>query len=305
MKKLLLGTVALAALGAGVTANAAELAVRRPAVRVAAPVAYTNWTGCHLGGSVGNEWGRDRGYTTTGASTTISTVIVPDVPGGPTGTFLRAIPAEQEVAPGFDMNGFTGGFYGGCDYQFGAWVVGIEGDWSNVNKSGQTFDNFTFRTNAAGAQVEVSNPLNVTEAQERWYATLRGRLGYAVDKWLLYVTGGAAWARIDSSEWNILNPIPTALLQTDTRTGWTVGAGIEYAVGWGWSVRSEYLYIDIPSYTTFTGAGTLNGPFVINPVTHNFAGPPTNLSTRLNNNVWRFGLTYKFGNYAAAAAVTK
>jgi outer membrane immunogenic protein len=300
MKKLLLGAVALAALGAGVTANAAEIAVPRRAAYVA-PVAYTNWTGCHLGGSVGNEWGRNRGYTTTGASNHTGVEFTPDGEGG----FVAhpgspAVPAGQQVAPGFDMNGFTGGVYGGCDYQFGAWLVGIEADWSNVNKSGQTFDSFTFDVNGH----QASNPSNVTEAQERWYATLRGRLGYAIDKWLLYVTGGAAWVRIDSSEWRILNPIPTALLQTDTRTGWTVGVGIEYAVGWGWSARSEYLYIDIPSYTTFNGAGVLNGPFVINPVTGSFAGPPTNLSTRLTNNVWRFGLTYKFGNYATAA-VTK
>jgi outer membrane immunogenic protein len=300
MKKLLLGTVALAALGAGVNANAAEIAVPRRAAYVA-PVAYTNWTGCHLGGSVGNEWGHIRSYTTTGASTNIgSDTALEEF------NIVHAIPAGQEVAPGFDMNGFTGGVYGGCDYQFGTWLVGIEADWSNVNKSGQTFDNFTFRFTGTGAAREVSTPLNVTEAQERWYATLRGKLGYTLDKWLLYVTGGAAWVRIDSSEWNILNPIPTALLQTDTRTGWTVGVGMEYAVGWGWSARSEYLYIDIPSYTTFSGVGNLNGPFVVggSAFQPRFAGPPTNLSTRMNNNILRFGLTYKFGNYATAA-VTK
>jgi outer membrane immunogenic protein len=297
MKKLLLGTVALAALGAGVTANAAEIAVPRRAAYVA-PVAYTNWTGCHLGGSVGNVWGHNNGYTTTGASNHTGVAI--DGEGTPHAG-SPAVPAGQQVAPGFDMNGFTAGVYGGCDYQFGAWVVGIETDWSNVNKSGQTFDNFTFDVNGNVA----STPFNVTEAQERWYATLRGRLGYAVDKWLFYVTGGAAFVRIDSSEWKILNPIPTALLQTDTRTGWTIGVGTEYALGWGWSARSEYLYIDIPSYTTFTpGVGTLNGPFVSNAI-GSFAGGPTNLSTRMNNHVLRFGLTYKFGNYAYAAPVTK
>ena len=68
MKKLLLGTVALTALGAGVTANAADTAVPRRAAYVA-PVAYTNWTGCHLGGQVGPEWGRNNGFSTTAAST--------------------------------------------------------------------------------------------------------------------------------------------------------------------------------------------------------------------------------------------
>jgi outer membrane immunogenic protein len=268
MKKLLLGTVALAALGAGVTANAAELAVRRPAVRVAAPVAYTNWTGCHLGGQVGDEWGRNRGFTTTGATT--FGLGGAAVPGG-------GLP----VSNGYDLNGFIGGFYGGCDYQFGAWLIGIEADWSNLNKSGQAFHLGT---------PGLLNALWVNETQERWVATLRGRLGYAVDKWLLYVTGGVAWARIDSSEFLIINPIATGLLQTDTRTGWTVGAGIEYAVGWGWSARTQYLFVDIPSFTTFT-PGVGNGLTSVT-LTNLDNGP-------IYNHILTAGLTYKFGYYGA------
>jgi outer membrane immunogenic protein len=281
MKKLLLGSVALVALGVGAPAIAADMGVRPRAV---AYVAASNWTGCHVGGSVGNEWGRSSDYSTTGQSSHSVKVVVAPI----------AIPAGQQVAPGFDMNGFNGGFYAGCDYQAGAWVFGIEGDWSNVNKEGQAFDSFTF--DARG--LTVTSPLDVNSAQERWFATVRGRLGYAVDKWLFYVTGGVAWARITSAEWLITQPVQ-ADLQTDTRTGWTVGVGLEYALGWGWSVRSEYLYIDIPSYTTFTpgiGAGL---------ATNLNTSSPTFLSTKLNNNIWRFGLTYKFGNYAVAAAVTK
>jgi outer membrane immunogenic protein len=124
---------------------------------------------------------------------------------------------------------------------------------------------------------------------------LRGRLGYAVDKWLLYVTGGVAWARIDSSQFLLIGdggPVGTGLLQTDTRTGWTVGAGIEYAVGWGWSARTQYLFVDIPSYTTFT-PGVGNG---LNSVAL------TNLDNgTIYNHILTAGLTYKFGNYAYAA----
>jgi outer membrane immunogenic protein len=120
-------------------------------------------------------------------------------------------------------------------------------------------------------------------------ATARGRLGYAVDKWLFYVTGGAAWVKIDSAEWNITVPGPTANLQSDTRTGWTVGVGLDYALSYGWSLRSEYLYVQIPSYTTFTPGSQPNNP--------GFSFP-TNLSTgRLTNNIWRAGITYKIGYY--------
>ena len=65
MKKLLLGSVALVALGVGAPAIAADMAAR-PIVR---PVAYTNWTGCYVGGAVGNSWGHSSGYATTAATT--------------------------------------------------------------------------------------------------------------------------------------------------------------------------------------------------------------------------------------------
>ena len=281
MKKFLLGTVALAALGA--SANAADMRARP---YVAAVVPYTTWTGCHVGGSVGTEWGRNSGYNATGASRGATNI----------GVDLGAIPAGTPVVSGFSMDGFNGGFYAGCDYQVGAWVFGIEGDWLTVNKEGQAFFNPGVTT-TGGATFLTSN---IISAKERWFATARGRLGYSVDKWLFYVTGGAAWMKIDSeytasAAGGVLVP-NAAAFQSDRRTGWTVGAGLDYALSYGWSIRSEYLFIAIPSYTTFTNP-TLGGATAF--------GFPTNLETRLYNHVWRSGLTYKFGYDPVVAAVTK
>ena len=273
MKKLLLGTVALAALCAGVTANAADIAVPRRTAYVA-PVAYTNWTGCHLGGQVGYEWARNQGFGTTAASTA--------------GLGGNRAPITPALTPSFDMSGFLGGVYGGCDYQFGAWVIGIEADWANINNSGQAFD--------LGAAA-VGFPGGVTtfrQTNERWVSTLRGRLGWAVDKWLLYLTGGAAWVRIDSFTSNIEEPILLSFAQTDTRTGWTIGAGFEYAVASGWSARAQYLFVEIPSFTTFTPGV---GPGTLPPTT-----PWNNLNNGpIHNHLLEFGLTYKFGDFAYAA----
>jgi opacity protein-like surface antigen len=78
--------------------------------------------------------------------------------------------------------------------------------------------------------------------------------------------------------------------QSDRRTGWTVGVGTEYALSHGWSIRSEYLYISIPTYTTFT-----------TPTGVGLTSQVNNLSTKLYDYIWRAGLTYKFGSYSAQA----
>jgi outer membrane immunogenic protein len=276
MKKLLLGTVALAALA--VPALAADMGVvRRPVAYVAA----TNWTGCYAGGDVGTAWGHSDGFSTNGATTE------------GVGHAFAPFPPGVVLNNGFDMGSAAiGGFYGGCNYQFGAWVIGAEGDISWTNLEGQTFavNGPSAFINAAGFAVA---PGAYRSTKEHWIATARGRLGYAVDKWLLYVTGGGAWAKIDSVE----SVTPTAFfpgvsggpvlntdLQTDTRSGWTVGAGLEYMLPYNWVIRAEYLFVEIPSYTTFT-PGT------------SFQDAKNVTAGKLTDNIVRFGFAYKFGGF--------
>jgi outer membrane immunogenic protein len=294
MKKLLLGTVALAALG--VPAIAADMGVRPIARPV---VAYTNWTGCHIGGLVGIEYGSDKGNTTTGASTIVSQGAVDGPFNG------AAVAAGQQVHSNFNTSGFNGGGYGGCDYQFGTWVVGVEGDWSVDNNSGQSGPSITQLATSAG--LANVNPFSYYEAQEHWYATLRGRLGYAIDKWLFFVSGGAAWTKIDTSGFDVVSPGNVSVINhfglASTRvSGWTVGGGFDYAITGaslmpGWSVRVEYLYIKFQDFTP-TDYALSTG---LNPTT----GAPLNIShltnttTGLSDQIVRVGFAYKFGNYAA------
>jgi len=281
MKKLVLSAIALAAPGIGAPAIAADMAVRP----VAAAPAFS-WTGCHLGGLVGFGWGRDPGYSTAAGSTFVTTPPA----------FPQNVPlvAGQQLTDSFNTSGFVGGGGAGCDYQFGSIVVGVDGDWNNTNKEGQSFiishtNPLFLRTAAGGTLGFLGN--DVWSTQERWFATARGRVGYAVDRWLLYVTGGAAWMRLTSQECN-LAPFPcgtTGVVQSDTRRGWTVGGGVEYAptvLKGHWIVRAEYLYINIPSYTTFTPG---DGPGYAT------IGWATNLSHgAIENHIVRFGLSYKF-----------
>jgi len=190
----------------------------------------------------------------------------------------------QQVRRALDMSGFIGGFQGGCNYQAGVWVIGVEGDGSAFNKEGQNFE--TALANFPGLATRTNW---ISQTQERWLVTARGRLGLSGwgwfgDKTLVYVTGGGAWAKIDTSEFligtNSSSPA-NGHQESNTRSGWTVGAGYEYALGYGWSVRGEYLYVKFDDFTTLT-----NGPFNRNNVTSH--------QVRLEDFIWRAGMNYKF-----------
>src|SRR5690348_16421350 len=132
MKKLLLGSVALVALGLGTpTAFAADMRVAPAPV---APPAYT-WSGCYIGGGGGYSSGRATQYTAPG------TVI-----SGPFGTAAAVgvvpPPAGVNITDQFNLSGFVGTAQLGCNVQWGAWVVGVEGDGSTTNKEGQAFETF-------------------------------------------------------------------------------------------------------------------------------------------------------------------
>ena len=86
----------------------------------------------------------------------------------------------------------------GCQYQFGWWLIGIEGDGAVANKDGQAFQSFPGDF-FCGQSQRVTSPIRpfVSQTTERWIATARLRLGWAADKWLFFVTGGGASSGVD------------------------------------------------------------------------------------------------------------
>ncbi len=114
---------------------------------------------------------------------------------------------------------------------------------------------------------------SIDDIKMHWLATIRGRIGWAFDRVLVYATGGLAITRLDISKqfaWDfsdgctILNGLNECHVggSDTTRAGWTVGGGLEWAFAPNWSVKAEYLYADFgnTSYsTTNSGTGFIGG----------------------------------------------
>jgi outer membrane immunogenic protein len=130
-----------------------------------------------------------------------------------------------------DWNGFgdtdvSGGLVGvtaGYNWQSGQWVLGIEGDidWANIK------GDFTNAACPTGCETKIG-----------WLGTARGRLGYAFDRVMPYITGGAAFGDVKATQFGVGSV-------SDTNVGWTAGAGVEWAVMANWTAKLEYLYVDL------------------------------------------------------------
>ncbi|HZL30443.1 MAG TPA: outer membrane protein [Pseudolabrys sp.] len=126
--------------------------------------------------------------------------------------------------------GVLAGLTLGYNLQTGYWVWGLEGDIDYSGMKGSTVG-----TGACGGIG--------CETKNSWLGTARGRIGYAGwDRWLPYITGGAAFGDVKRTS-------AAALTESETKFGWTAGAGIEYAVLTNWSAKLEYLYADLGKST--------------------------------------------------------
>ena len=145
----------------------------------------------------------------------------------------------------------------GYNLQTGNWVWGIEGDFDY-----SAIDGTNIGTGICAGAVGC-------ETKNTWLATLRGRVGYAWDRWMVYGTGGAAFADVRMTR-------NSGLSETDTQTGWTLGGGLEWAFAGAWSAKLEYLYVDLGDATC--DAST--------------CGISTSVSEKLN--LVRAGVNYRF-----------
>jgi outer membrane immunogenic protein len=261
MKTISLPTIAFAALAA-TSAIAADI----PAPVYKAPpvvVPVFSWTGCYIGATAG------------AVRSNADITWAPNPEGFAVGSSVVSALGNNTI----HQTGFTGGGEIGCNYQTGSFVIGAEGDWQYTNV------NSTLTSTFAGAGILA--PATATETvQSRWLATARGRAGFAVDKWLFYVTGGAAFAEAKFSD-NIAfagSGTFNAASSNDTRVGWVVGGGVEWAFDPHWTVKAEYLHADLGT-VSFTSANSNPAVFPLSTINH---------SHRLTEDIGRIGVNWRF-----------
>jgi outer membrane immunogenic protein len=245
MKLTTLAGAVVATLALAQTAFAADLPRRMPVK--APPVvapAVFTWTGCYIGAHGGFAWGNKR-WT------------------NPAGDFFDT---------DGDVDGWLVGGQVGCNLQTNNWVVGIEGQaaWADIDGTAPNIG-------GGGGALDFHSKVDII-------GSIALRLGYAVDRTLFYVKGGAAFAR--DHHW--VTVVDSGCICGDSdkymRWGWMVGGGIEYAFTLNWSIKGEYNYMHLGTKTV-----TIFDP--VNPVFDDFR-------IKQHIHLFKVGINYRFGPVA-------
>ena len=257
MKRIFLTSVALLACVAVNSAGAADLPPAAPLPAKAPIVAVKpwSWTGCYLGANAGGARAHNVADLSPSGSYLNAVGPFPPPNTGGTGDFAADISA---LSNSYDMTntGWEAGGQLGCNGQWGAVVVGLEGDWQWTHLG-------TSADAAHAAFPNVGNPLFTDPAHtehvdvtQRWFATARARAGFTPwERVLVYATGGIAWANYQSTIAVNFATVPLGFLSqpfngamhggsaTTTQVGPVVGGGVEWAITNNWTVKAEYLYM--------------------------------------------------------------
>ena len=191
------------------------------------------------------------------------------------GCTVRSLPRFK----GSDDASWLAGGQVGCQWQTGSWVLGIEGDFSATDISRDFIAVAPFPGPPAAPVFLTGDRLLF---EHDWEASVRGRLGWAWDRFMVYATGGVAFANVEATFFPVGSPF--AFKADDTLTGWTVGGGFEYAFTPNFSLGVEYRF---SSYDTGDfNHGTVLVGAVDRAVTSAHDFETHQVTARLN---WRFG----------------
>ena len=287
MRKITAALGAAALISGMSVASAADIA--RPVYK-APPVvpAQFSWTGFYIGGHVGALHNR------SSFDGLIDVTVFPAFGFlGP--LFPIIVPSRFGTIPGVSASntGFIGGGQLGYNWQAGNFLLGLEGDasWTRArtNAAFVVPDPFGIQTLTGGYTTSID-----------WTASLRGRVGLVWDRFLVYATGGAAFAKWNvGSTFTLVNPTPaifapvpgasgtTAFGTSFTDVGWTIGGGLEWALSDNWSVAGEYRHSRFGSRSIRLASTDPSGIIL--------TGPPLTTNVRLTTDQVTLRLNYRFG----------
>lgn len=257
---LIAGVLALVAAGQAFAADLPQPAPpppRAPAAYIPAPSPVYNWTGVYLG--INGGWGFGSSDWSDPNNSLLATS---------TGNFNTS-------------GGLVGGTIG-ANFQMSQFVFGIEADidWANLKGS-------VTPTNLFCTQVVPGVGIGATcNTRDDWLGTVRARVGYAIDRVLIYGTGGVAFGDIQAGLSG--GTVGTTSYQTSTEVGWTAGGGIEYAFTDNLTARAEYLFVDLQNGSCTSTASC--GVDILAPGT-------VSDTVKFNASLVRAGLDYKFGPF--------
>lgn len=170
------------------------------------------------------------------------------------------------------LDGFVYGAQAGYNFQTGHFVIGAEADVSGTSQKASK------ATSCPSAVCGIS----ITQRSDDripWFGTLRGRVGFAFDRVLVYGTGGVGYGTFESTQTLTTVLGSVTAVASNQRLAWVLGGGVEAALSRNWSARAEYLYIDTGKFTT----------------TYSLAGLPiVSEDCRMTNHVIRMGVNYRF-----------
>jgi outer membrane immunogenic protein len=276
-RKFLLASVGALAL-TGSAALAADLPSRAPPPVYLPPAPIFTWTGIYVGGQIGYAWGSGNQ------------------------NFQVVDPLDQvflNTGVGGSPSGVIGGAHVGYNYQINQWVFGLEGTVDGTSLSNTVNAAFPFAFGGSAITAHSSADIQ---------GSIRGRLGIAWDRALIYATGGVAFGGFNTDYSFVGNTLGTlgngntivgSNSFSKTRVGWTVGGGIDYAVTNNRSIFAEYRY---------TNFGTISAPGLAAVGFATFPGLTSaalNSNRTINQNQVQVGFSYKFDMGGPVPVVAK
>jgi outer membrane immunogenic protein len=232
----------------------------------------------YFGFNIGRAWG-DVDFQTDVGDATATSYFDPQA---------NADSVAGSASGGANLQGTLAGLQIGALKQSGNLVYGLEADFGAFNlSSSKGVTNFAYPVTPVPDFYTVRASVGAD-----WLATARARVGWTTSNLLIYATGGLALSNLQVSN-SFSDTAPSAGIgsssRSETVTGWTLGGGLEMALGGNWSLKGEYLYVDLGSVST---AGTINcgpGSFCAGVFTSPFA-----TSADVSAHIARVGLNHRF-----------